>query len=73
MKQLTLLDSILQNNIKLEFKDCTVLTIAHRIKTILDSDRVIVIEKGKIVGIAISSILLQLFFTLFSSRLLLTL
>jgi ABC-type multidrug transport system fused ATPase/permease subunit len=26
-----------------------VLTIAHRIKTILDNDRVLVLEKGKIV------------------------
>ena len=31
-----------------EFNDCTILTIAHRIKTILDSDRVMVMESGNI-------------------------
>lgn len=42
-------DDLIQRTIKTEFKDCTVLTIAHRLNTILDSDRVVVLDKGKIV------------------------
>lgn len=42
-------DDLIQRTIRTEFKDCTVLTIAHRLNTIMDSDRVIVLDKGQIV------------------------
>ncbi|KAG7197439.1 hypothetical protein KM043_013293 [Ampulex compressa] len=42
-------DDLIQTTIRQEFKDCTVLTIAHRLNTILDSDRVIVLDKGLII------------------------
>lgn len=33
-------DALVQHTIKTEFQDCTTLTIAHRLETILSSDRV---------------------------------
>ncbi|KAJ8938900.1 hypothetical protein NQ318_007615 [Aromia moschata] len=42
-------DDLIQRTIRTEFKNCTVLTIAHRLNTIMDSDRVIVLDKGQIV------------------------
>lgn len=32
-----------------EFKNCTLLTIAHRLNTIINYDRIMVLENGKIV------------------------
>ncbi|KAJ2333477.1 Multidrug resistance-associated protein 1 [Coemansia sp. RSA 2681] len=41
-------DRAVQELIRREFSDCTVLTIAHRLDTIMNSDRIIVIDKGTI-------------------------
>lgn len=42
-------DNLIQNVIRTKFKNTTVLTIAHRIQTIFDYDRIMVMECGKIV------------------------
>ena len=42
-------DELIQNTIRSEFADCTVLTIAHRLNTIMDSTRVLVLDKGIVV------------------------
>lgn len=41
-------DKILQETIRREFKDKTIITIAHRLNTIMDSDRIVVLEKGEV-------------------------
>ena len=41
-------DLMIQKAIKTAFADLTVLTIAHRLNTIIDSDRVLVMDAGKI-------------------------
>ena len=42
-------DKAIQKTLAEEFQACTVLTIAHRLDTILDSDRVVVMSQGSIV------------------------
>jgi ABC-type multidrug transport system fused ATPase/permease subunit len=44
-------DRFIQNCIKTKFKDTTVITIAHRLNTIADYDRVIVMSAGEIAEI----------------------
>ncbi|EDV20619.1 uncharacterized protein TRIADDRAFT_50946 [Trichoplax adhaerens] len=41
-------DDLIQATIRREFADCTILTIAHRLNTIMDSTRVMVLDKGRI-------------------------
>ncbi|KAI9346899.1 P-loop containing nucleoside triphosphate hydrolase protein [Obelidium mucronatum] len=41
-------DAMIQKALREDFKDATVLTIAHRLNTVIDYDRVMVLEKGSI-------------------------
>ena len=43
----TATDNIIQKTIRQETDSCTVITIAHRIPTVIDSDLVLVLGEGK--------------------------
>jgi len=51
-------DKLIQKTIRERFKDKTVITIAHRINTIIDYDRVMVLDLGKIVEFDTPQVLL---------------
>lgn len=42
-------DRLIQQTIRRNFADCTVITIAHRLHTVMDSDKVLVVDAGEIV------------------------
>ncbi|XP_020848542.2 multidrug resistance-associated protein 1-like isoform X1 [Phascolarctos cinereus] len=42
-------DSLVQSTIQKEFADCTILTIAHRLHTVMDSERILVLDSGRII------------------------
>lgn len=44
-------DNKIQRTIRDEFKNCTILTIAHRLETIADYDIVVVMDQGTVVEI----------------------
>ncbi|KAF0046151.1 hypothetical protein F2P81_002680 [Scophthalmus maximus] len=41
-------DKLIQRTIRDKFRECTVLTIAHRLNTVIDSDRILVLDSGTI-------------------------
>lgn len=42
-------DALLQRTLRSSvFQDRTIITIAHRINTIIDSDRIVVLDKGRV-------------------------
>ena len=41
-------DAIIQRMIREKFNSCTVITIAHRLNTVIDSDLVLVMDQGRV-------------------------
>ncbi|XP_044753081.1 ATP-binding cassette sub-family C member 4-like isoform X2 [Coccinella septempunctata] len=52
-------DTLIQKTIRKEFSGCTVITVAHRLHTVMDSDRVMVMDSGQIVEFDHPHLLLQ--------------
>jgi ATP-binding cassette subfamily C (CFTR/MRP) protein 1 len=47
MQMPKIFSSFFQNTIKNEFADCTVITIAHRLNTIMDYTKILVLAQGE--------------------------
>lgn len=47
-------DTILQKTIRTEFADCTVITVAHRIPTVMDCSMVLAISDGEFHSLSLS-------------------
>ncbi|CAO3679116.1 unnamed protein product [Umbelopsis ramanniana] len=45
-------DEMIQRTISNEFKECTILCIAHRLLTVIEYDRILVLDKGQVVEFA---------------------
>ncbi|CAH1383013.1 unnamed protein product [Tenebrio molitor] len=52
-------DELIQSTIRRKFKGCTVLTVAHRLQTVMDCEKILVIDAGCAVEFDSPSKLLQ--------------
>jgi ABC-type multidrug transport system fused ATPase/permease subunit len=59
-------DQAIQKTLRGAFTDCTVLTIAHRVNTIMDSDKILVMKDGLVAEFASPADLLKDNTTIFS-------
>ena len=55
----TATDALIQRTIRTAFWRCTVLTIAHRLDTIADYDRVMILAAGRVAEFEAPMVLLQ--------------
>ncbi|XP_071648714.1 ATP-binding cassette sub-family C member 4 [Temnothorax longispinosus] len=60
-------DALIQRTIRKKFVTCTMLTVAHRLNTIMDSDKVLVMDKGRMAEYDHPHILLKNSYSQFTS------
>ena len=52
-------DALMQQVIREHFADCTVISVAHRLNTIDDSDRIVVLSQGRVAEVGEPQALLK--------------
>merc|ERR1711871_1722587 len=52
-------DALVQNTIANSFEGCTILTIAHRVETVIENDKILVLDRGEVVEFDSPSSLLE--------------
>ena len=52
-------DAMIQKTIRSQFKDCTIFTVAHRLHTVMDSDKILVLDDGRVMEFDTPSNLLE--------------
>eukprot|EP00828_Plagiopyla_frontata_P048252 TRINITY_DN9189_c0_g1_i2.p2 TRINITY_DN9189_c0_g1~~TRINITY_DN9189_c0_g1_i2.p2 ORF type:complete len:131 (+),score=17.01 TRINITY_DN9189_c0_g1_i2:148-540(+) len=52
-------EAVIQSALETVFKDCTVVTIAHRMNTIMSSDRILVMDNAQVIEDGKPAVLLQ--------------
>lgn len=52
-------DALMQRIIREEFQDRTVIAVAHRLDTIVDFDRVVVMDRGEVVEVGVPGMLME--------------
>ena len=52
-------DELIQETIRKQFTNCTIITIAHRLNTVIDYDKIMVLSKGQIIEYDLPQNLLQ--------------
>ena len=52
-------DTVIQTVIREKFRDRTILTIAHRLNTVAQSDRVLIMEQGQIASFDVPNNIMQ--------------
>lgn len=52
-------DALIQDAIRRDFGGCTILTIAHRLNTVIDYDRILVLDHGRVVEFDRPAVLLR--------------
>lgn len=60
-------DYLIQETIRSQFSNCTILTVAHRLHSVIDCDKILVLDNGKLLEFDHPHVLLQTLEGVFSN------